>query len=147
MAKSVRKRCQTIVTLKGLKKKDAKTCLSLISGSAKEIDKVVEIKAIITCPMLLKKLRILIVETEISMSEDVTLGLLYYRIVFCLYTKHKTSKAIGKQLEEECKNYLIRLALENIWFRKPLTAKDFQAHFDAGFYLVNRHPHYVNIIF
>ena len=44
MAKSVRKRCQTIVTLKGLKKKAAKTCLSLISGSAKEIDKVVEIK-------------------------------------------------------------------------------------------------------
>ena len=165
MAKFVEKRCQIVVSVRGIKKEAAETCLSRILEPEfieDKIDKVADLKVdlvnksleIITCPMLLKKLCFLIVETEISMNEDITLGLLYYKLVLCLYTKGKTSNTIGKPIKEECNNYLIRLgklALENLWFRKPLTIKDCQSHLGNDFNLVNglvkRHPDCDNIIF
>ena len=128
-------RFQIIVTLTGAQKDEARFYVSSrlkMVNMKDKIDDVLNIKfnltgrslEIITCPMLLRTICFLVQEHEIVISEDVTLGFLYYRLILCLYTKAETSETKGLNIEDECRNYLVKfgkLALENLWFRKLLT--------------------------
>ena len=145
LAKTVEENCDTVVTLKGVKKVAAKTYISTNlkhSITKDKIQSILDFKfflldkplEVIACPMLLKNLCFLLCEREIALDEEITLGKICYKLVLCLYTNSKTSKSKGKtsntrnqQTEDECEQYLVKLgkfALENLWLKKLMIEED-----------------------
>ena len=138
---------RAVVEIQGVKRKAAKMNISRIFTSLKNkeqrTDEVLKLEFnlmgeslnIMTCPMLLKSVCFLTCQYEIDTSMEVTLGLVYYNLIQCLYTKYRTSK--DKEFEkEEFTSFLIRLGklgLQNLWLRKSITEQDIKEKFGDDF--------------
>ena len=101
-------------------------------GQKQKLDKLLSLKfklvnksiRIVDCPMLFWIVCLLLYNYQMMISEEITIGELFFKLVIFLYTKTKASKeASGNFNSKEFRNFLFKtgeLSFQNLWLKDTL---------------------------